>query len=117
VEIEYLNHLYPSRRIALKMFVGPNTLFHSPMMMKYAKKEAESLAAVKAEKEAAAARKAASAEKAAALKKKLELKRQEALQKAKAKAAKDREALSSSSDSDSQPEPSPKRVKTDNGSP
>ena len=84
------------------------------MMMKYAKKEAATLAAVKAEKEAAAVKKASSAEKAAALKKKLELKRQEVLQKAKAKAAKEREALLSAAHSDSQPEPSAKRVKTDN---
>jgi hypothetical protein len=95
------------------MFVGPNTLIHSPMMMKYAKKEAASLAIVKAEKEADAVRRATAAEKAAALKKKLEVKRQEALQKAKAKAAKEREALVSAAQSDSQPEPSAKRVKTD----
>ncbi len=96
------------------MFVGPNTLIHSPMMMKYAKKEAASYAAAKAEKEAAAVRKATAAEKAAALKKKLEVKRLEALQKAKAKAAKEREALESAAPSDGQPEPSAKRVKTDN---
>ena len=95
------------------MFVGPNTMIHSPMMMKYAKKEAASYAAAKAEKEAAAVRKATAAEKAAALKKKLELKRQEALQKAKAKAAKEREALVAAAPIDSLIEPSAKRVKID----